>query len=71
MPLLEPTEITVKAVIEQSLKMHCVPMYCTFQELGVSPFQINELRNKVLKIFDKNVEISFNDTINSVTEKLV
>lgn len=69
--LINPNLTTVRAVLEKYCGLHAVPFNASMLDLNLSRHQLVGLRERMFKVFGKDVPIDYADTILSITDKLL
>ncbi len=62
---------TVKAIIEEELRIVNLPLNETFRNLALSDYELDRVRQRLQKQFGKSTRALHSDTIYSYTDKLL
>ena len=71
MTATKPTTSTVKFVIEQKFKLVNIMLTISLHELGLEVRQCQPLQIELKNTFGKLIEVTLNDTVYSLYDKLI
>lgn len=70
-PKTEIKDTDVRAIIKLQTNLKDVPLNATFNELGLTNAQLQQVQAKLIKTFNRTVgTIFFSDTIYTVTQRI-
>ena len=71
MHALEVNTTTVKSVVEKFAGLHALPIHLTMAEMNLTYAQVVQLRSRMNQVFGKYPKIDLQDTIVTITDKLI